>query len=265
MDILPPSDLKSRVIVGIILIAVAVGCIWLGGWAFTTLVAVAVLLIFAEWAVMHRMSRSWRLFGLVLLASATIITQLAGSSLGGLSMPLAILAIGSLAMLLGSLTAIGSGARWGTAGLLYAGLPAIALIWLRAQSNGFAFVLWTLAIVWATDIFAYFTGRRFGGPRLAPAISPKKTWSGLGGGVAGAAVTGGVLAAVFQLPVVLLAPAAAVLAVVAQAGDLYESWLKRRVGIKDSGTLLPGHGGIMDRVDGLVPVAVVVALIVALR
>ena len=265
MDTPPPSDLKSRVIVGVILIAVAVGCLWLGGWAFTTLVAIGVLLIFAEWAVMHRMSRLWRLAGLVLLASASIITQMAGPSLDAVGMPLAILAGGALTMLLASRIAVGSGARWGMTGLLYAGLPAVALIWLRAQPNGFAYVLWTLAIVWATDIFAYFAGRRFGGPKLAPTISPKKTWSGLGGGVAGAAVTGGILAAAFQLPVILLAPAAAVLAVVAQVGDLYESWLKRRVGIKDSGTLLPGHGGIMDRVDGLVPVAVVVALIVALR
>ncbi len=124
-------------------------------------------------------------------------------------------------------------------------------------------------MVWATDIAAFFAGRGMGGPRLAPAISPNKTVAGLIGGVIAAAVAGAVVAVILDarwaadaLPF-LLAGLGAILAVLAQAGDLFESWLKRRAGVKDSGTLLPGHGGVLDRLDGLVPVAVVVALIVA--
>jgi phosphatidate cytidylyltransferase len=148
------------------------------------------------------------------------------------------------------------------AGILYAGLPGLALIFLRHQPAGAVLVIWTLAIVWATDIAAYFAGRTFGGPKIAPAISPSKTWAGLLGGMTAAAAAGGLLAAEFDLGFApwLGAGLGAGLAVAAQAGDFFESSLKRRAGVKDSGTLLPGHGGVMDRLDGLVPVSVLVAL-----
>ncbi len=150
-------------------------------------------------------------------------------------------------------------------GLLYAGLPAIALIWLRDQPQGLGLVVWVLTIVWATDIFAYFAGRAIGGPKIAPKISPKKTWAGLVGGVIGAMVVGWYVARWAHFPATLFASLSGGLAVLSQAGDFFESWLKRRVGVKDSGTLLPGHGGIMDRVDGLVPVAVLVAAALILK
>ncbi len=140
------------------------------------------------------------------------------------------------------------------AGLPYVILPVAALILLRARPDGLALCLWTLVIVWATDIGAYFAGRAIGGPKLAPAISPAKTWAGLGGGVIAAAFAGYVIAAQAGLPSALHWVAAP-LAVMAQGGDLFESWLKRRAGVKDSGRLLPGHGGVLDRIDGLVPVA----------
>ncbi|MFN7177641.1 MAG: phosphatidate cytidylyltransferase, partial [Thermaurantiacus sp.] len=148
------------------------------------------------------------------------------------------------------------------AGLLYAGLAGIALIWMRGLELGFQLILWTMALVWATDILAYFAGRAIGGPKLAPRISPKKTWAGLGGGVLAAAAASALIGLAFgwSAPIALLLLAGALLAIVAQGGDLFESWLKRRQGVKDSGRILPGHGGVMDRVDGLVPVALVVAL-----
>ena len=122
--------------------------------------------------------------------------------------------------------------------------------------------LWTLAIVWATDIGAFFAGRAIGGPKLAPVISPNKTWAGLIGGMIVAAVAGGAIAYVGHLPTrtYWLAP---LLAVAAQLGDLAESGMKRRVGVKDSGHILPGHGGLLDRIDGMLPVAILVAALVA--
>jgi len=124
-------------------------------------------------------------------------------------------------------------------------------------------LLWLLFVVWATDIAAYFVGRGIGGPRLAPGISPGKTWAGLAGGMLGAAVVGGAVAAASGGPAGLAVMVALVLAVVAQAGDLFESFLKRRAGLKDSGTLIPGHGGVLDRLDGLLFAAPAYALLVA--
>lgn len=250
----PPSDLKSRVVVGVALIALALGLLWQGGWWFTALVAAGVLLIFAEWAVMHGIPRSWRLVGLALLAAVCFATQTG-------ELQAAVAGLVGAAAILGAAVRLFKvcDAKWMAGGLLYAGLPAIALIWLRAQPQGLGLVLWVLTLVWATDIFAYFAGRAIGGPKIAPKISPKKTWAGLIGGVIGAMVIGGGIGDYVGFPAPLFATLSGGLAVVAQAGDFFESWLKRRVGVKDSGTLLPGHGGIMDRVDGLVPVAVIVA------
>lgn len=254
----PTSDLKTRAIVGVLLIAVAVGALYFGGLLFSALVGVAVLLVYAEWAVMHGITRIWRLIGLVVMGLTVI-----GTHYGFYED--ALLGLVVAAVLLGIATKVAkvAGLRSSTTGLLYAGLPAIALIWLRAQSGGFGFVLWVLVVVWATDIGAYFAGRKFGGPKLAPAISPKKTWSGLVGGMIAAALASAVVAYFQQwhpiLWLAIFAGLGAVAAVVSQIGDLFESWLKRRAGVKDSGTLLPGHGGIMDRIDGLVPVAIAAA------
>ncbi len=147
---------------------------------------------------------------------------------------------------------------WTVAGAFYIGLPVAALIWLRGQDRETA--LWLLLVVWATDSFAYGAGRLIGGWRLMPSVSPKKTWAGLIGGIAGAAAIGGLVGAGLRLDVWALAAASAVLAVVAQGGDLLESAIKRRFGAKDSGTLIPGHGGLLDRVDGMLAAAPVAAL-----
>jgi phosphatidate cytidylyltransferase len=143
------------------------------------------------------------------------------------------------------------------------GLAAlVALLWLRHQpAFGRETVLWVLVCIWATDIGAYFVGRTAGGAKLAPRISPGKTWSGLIGGMAWAAVASAALGYAFGLgETVPLAIAGAALAVVGQAGDLLESAAKRRAGVKDSGQLIPGHGGLLDRIDGLMAVLVVVAI-----
>jgi phosphatidate cytidylyltransferase len=152
---------------------------------------------------------------------------------------------------------------WVAFGPLYIGLPSIALVWLRGHDEaGRLLVLWLLVTVWATDIGAFFAGRLIGGPRLAPRISPKKTWAGLGGAIVSAGIVGAIASAIDSAApaTVLLAAAGAILAIVAQAGDLGESWVKRRFGAKDSSQLIPGHGGLFDRVDGLLTAAVVLAL-----
>jgi phosphatidate cytidylyltransferase len=150
----------------------------------------------------------------------------------------------------------GWGPGWYILGFVYALLPALALLWIRERDpHGIELLLWTFLVTWSTDIGAYFAGRRFGRRKLAPAISPGKTVEGLYGGIAAATLIGGAWAVIMHLglPLLVLGP---VLAVAAQAGDLFESGLKRRAGIKDSGAWLPGHGGVLDRLDGLVPVAV---------
>jgi phosphatidate cytidylyltransferase len=138
-------------------------------------------------------------------------------------------------------------------------LPALALLWIRERDeHGLYLLIWSFIVTWATDIGAYFAGRAFGRRKLAPSISPGKTVEGLIGGVVIAALLGGAWAVATGLgqPLLLLAP---VFALFAQAGDLFESWMKRRAGVKDSGSWLPGHGGMLDRLDGLVPVAVLTA------
>lgn len=151
------------------------------------------------------------------------------------------------------------GPGWRVAGMFYAAVPCASLIWLREHDfasdlqGGAHTALYLFFVVWATDIGAYFAGRQIGGPKLAPAISPGKTWAGLGGGIVAAMLIGGAAHSFTPFPqsLWLCMVMGAVLAVVAQAGDLFESWLKRRAGVKDSGTLIPGHGGLLDRIDGL--------------
>jgi phosphatidate cytidylyltransferase len=154
----------------------------------------------------------------------------------------------------------GWGPGWEVAGFFYALVPALALLWIRDRSeHTLLLLLWVFIVTWSTDIGAYFAGRAFGKRKLAPSISPNKTVAGLVGGAIAAAILGGAWAwfAGLKAPLLVLAP---LFACAAQAGDLFESWMKRRAGVKDSGNWLPGHGGVLDRLDGLVPVAVLTAL-----
>lgn len=271
----PKSDLMPRVIVGVILIAVALGALRAGGLWFGALATLASLLMFAEWSQMHQIGRGKRFVGLVVIGLSCVgaMLELPTYAVQGLLLVAAVWALFQDAF-----RRAGDGLAFG---LVYAGLPGIALIWLR-EPNGLGVVLWVLLVVWSTDILAYFAGRAIGGPKIAPRISPKKTWAGLMGGMIGASAASAAMAfwwfqadfvragglgdsTSFWNPrnAVAMALIGAGLAIVSQAGDFYESWLKRRAGVKDSGKLLPGHGGVMDRLDGLVPVAVVVALLMA--
>ena len=156
----------------------------------------------------------------------------------------------------------GGDVKWMAAGALYICIPAGVLIWLRAGAMpGMITILWLFAVVWSADIGAYISGRAIGGPKLAPRISPKKTWAGFIGGVSFATIVAGGFAVYWEESPLSLALWGAVVAIASQAGDLLESAVKRHFGVKDSSALIPGHGGVLDRVDALVAGAVAIALL----
>lgn len=193
--------------------------------------------------------------GLVLIALA-----LAVALKGGNVFAIAVAALATAMFYEWSRLVRGWGAGWMVSGFFYALLPALALLWVRERdAHGLILLLWMFIVTWSTDIGAYFVGRAFGRRKLAPSISPGKTVAGLYGGMAAATLLGGAWALLTDLgrPLLVLAP---LFALAAQSGDLFESWMKRRAGVKDSGNLLPGHGGVFDRIDGLVPVAVLTAM-----
>ena len=253
------SDLRTRVASAAILAPAALLCIWLGGTAYAILLIGCAIGLAWEWAAMCGTSalRPPGLFG-----AATVVLGSLAAALGYVGAGLAILGCGAA---LTAILARDSG-RWMalTGGIPYAGIGVIALLWLRADPLvGLTNLLFLMLLVWASDIGAYATGRLLGGPKLAPLISPGKTWSGALGGLATAIAAGLLVATVAQgLPhPARVAAIAAVLGIVAQAGDLLESWMKRRFGVKDSGRLIPGHGGLLDRVDALLTAAPVAALL----
>jgi phosphatidate cytidylyltransferase len=247
------SELGTRVIVGLVMAVVAVGALWFGGFALWVLAAALALVSVREWgglvaADRLRVGVALAIVAAVMVCAAPVYWDTDRSTV-------ALLLITCLLLTMVPQCAALS------LGLAYAGTASIALLYLREQPHGFGLALWTLGIVWATDIGAYFAGRAIGGPKLAPTISPNKTWAGLIGGMVSAVVAGGVIAYLAQLPATALFLAAP-LAVVAQGGDLLESWMKRRAGVKDSGRLLPGHGGVLDRLDGALPVLIIVAALI---
>jgi len=195
------------------------------------------------------------------LTGAALIALAIGASLvGGNAFALAVAAVATLMFFEWTRIVRGWGLAWYASGFIYALLPALALLWIRERdSQGLFLLLWVFLVTWSTDIGAYFAGYNFGRRKLAPSISPNKTVEGLVGGIVAATLVGGawVMATGLGLALLVLAP---LFAVASQGGDLFESWMKRRAGIKDSGDWLPGHGGILDRLDGLVPVAVLTAL-----
>lgn len=258
------ADLRVRLASAAVLGPCALAAIWFGSPWFALLVGVASAILAWEWV---------HLCGLRLRAlpgAAVGVSLLAASVCAGLSLwpgALVSLVVGTvLGWLLAERVALTvsqhRAAVWLAAGVVYIGLAAVGLVWLRADDlAGRANVLFIVLVVWATDIGAYLAGRLFGGPRLAPRISPNKTWSGAAGGLAAALMVG--LASAWLLAG-LAAPwhaAAIALALggVAQGGDLFESWMKRRFMVKDSSRLIPGHGGLLDRADGLIAAAPVAA------
>jgi len=250
----PTSGLTKRVLSALVLAPIALAFVWAGGWAFAALLAIAGVLMAAEWEALTG-GRVRDANGLVQIAGA--IVAIGATAEWGVEAGLAAVGIGVVAQLV-----LGRNrGPWPALGAAYIGLPMIALIELREGSeDGLIAVLWLFAVVWAMDIFAYVAGKSIGGPKLAPTISPGKTWAGLIGGAFGSTVAGAVIAPYVGWSALGLALASGALGAFSQVGDLFESAVKRRFGVKDSGNLIPGHGGILDRVDGLVFAAVAVGI-----
>jgi phosphatidate cytidylyltransferase len=252
-------NLVMRVAAALVLAPVAIAIAYAGGFSWTLLVTLAVIGLYVEWLMIVGLAREMRV-----VASGVIALAAAGLCLlaGRMDASLAVLAIGLIA------TALISPERrnWAAAGFFYAGAAQVASVLVRLDSaTGFLALMFVLLIVWVTDIGGYFAGRGIGGPKLWPRVSPKKTWAGaIGGFVASLAVACGFAA--FDLgkagPLLLLGAA---LSVVSQCGDLFESAVKRRFGVKDSSHIIPGHGGLMDRLDGFVAAVVVAAIFGLLR
>jgi phosphatidate cytidylyltransferase len=278
------NDLARRVLSALVLLPVALLCVWAGWPWFSALVALASVGLAHEWATLCGFSATaWPgvllPIGLVAAVAAASGTVTPGFARGSVAL------LGLVPLLVGAVLILVLAPRPGDtrrqprrmAGLFwleppyrplamgfpYLGLAAVALCWLRAGAAGWANLLFILGIIWASDVGAYLVGRLIGGPKLAPAVSPGKTWSGAAGGLAAAVLAGfGVAACIsaeFSPSHVIVLTLG--LGLISQAGDLLESALKRHFGVKDSGRLIPGHGGLLDRLDALLAVAPAAAML----
>jgi phosphatidate cytidylyltransferase len=248
------ADLLPRVVSSLVLMSAALLAVWLGGRAFIVIWTVGASAVGYEWQHLIRAKRQGLRSVLALLAVAVAAVVTASDG---------ILAAAAFLGLTGTLAALvaGDGRRlWAFSGIAYAGGLVIAVVALHASPEyGARAIIWLYATVWGTDVFAYFGGRLVGGPRIWPKVSPSKTWSGTLSGVLGGAVFGAAIGAKLlgdPLPLLPIFLLGLVTAVVSQAGDVFESCIKRHYGVKDSSILIPGHGGFMDRLDGFVAAAV---------
>jgi len=264
------NNFLRRAASAVVLAPLAVGAALAGGWIFAALCIVTAALVLWEWSILVAGGPDWR----ILAPGVSALCVAAVAAHGGAP------GIACAAAALGALAAAGTTAAapqaghwstaamfWAAAGIVYAAIVLISPIVLRSDPQlGFAALAFLFATVWATDIFAYFAGRGFGGPLLAPGLSPKKTWAGAMGGLAGGVVAGVLVAyASAGTQPVVAGVLALILSIAAQGGDLLESSVKRRFGAKDTSALIPGHGGVMDRVDGLLVAALIAVAIGALR
>jgi phosphatidate cytidylyltransferase len=252
------GNLLTRVLAALVLIPLAIAAAYAGGWFWLDLVVLAAIGLYVEWLMIVGAVRPRA----VTIGVMTLVSAGAALAVGRIDAGLGIIVLGMIVVALASSEQRG----WIALGLYYASAALLASVLLRRdQVWGFSALMLVLLIVWATDIGGYFAGRGLGGPKLWPRVSPRKTWAGaIGGFVASLVVAFGFAA--FDLgkmvPMLLLA---SVISVVSQFGDLFESAIKRSFGVKDSSHVIPGHGGLLDRLDGFVFAVVVAALIGFLR
>jgi phosphatidate cytidylyltransferase len=254
------DSLQQRVLSAVALAPVPIAAIWFGSPWLPLLTALTAAVMAWEWGRLCRRGH-FGATGIVLVG--VVLGTVAAAALVPAGLALGIALLGAGLVFWAARKRRDLDPQWTAFGALWVALPCICLLWLaREGPTGRATLLWVLAVVWATDIGAYAIGRTFGGPRLAPRWSPRKTWAGLAGGTVCAGLTGWATAALLGIsPGFPLVVVSAGLAIVEQFGDLAESVAKRRFGVKDSSGLIPGHGGLLDRLDGLLAVVPVVALL----
>lgn len=247
--------LKTRSLSAIFLAVPVLACLLAGSPFIEALVITAAMVLLWEWCRLCSPSFPYSVFT-ALGGCVTAATVAAG--LGYWLVALAVLIGGAFVVHL-----LTDGGWWLGAGALYIGLPCVAIVWLRDDPVfGRDTVLWVFALVWASDIGGYVFGRLIGGRKLAPRLSPNKTWAGFFGATACAGAVGAATAALVEIGSVwALVALSAVMGGATQLGDLFESWVKRRFGVKDTSRLIPGHGGLLDRVDGLLAASTLTALI----
>ncbi len=255
------SELALRIKSALILVALSIALTYASAQTFAALILVFVILMSWEWGRVVRGRGSDMIFAVQIAAivAACILTlkNYPASAIG------IIMGATLASFWIHKKAGLASDPWWSAAGVYYAGFPAMALIGIRQDPDyGFYAILYLFLVVWSADTGAFFTGRLIGGPKLAPSISPNKTWSGLIGGAVAAGCAGGIFAVwLGRTSVPILAGLSVILAIIAQGGDLGESFIKRAFGVKNSSGLIPGHGGVLDRLDGLVFAAIGAGLV----
>jgi phosphatidate cytidylyltransferase len=252
-------NLSLRIAAALVLAPAAIAIAYAGGWLWIALVTLAAIGLYVEWLMIVDAARERRV-----VVAGGVALAISGLCLGAGRRDAALVA---LVVGLAAVAWLSPERRqWTAAGFLYAAAAEVASVLVRLDpTHGFIALILVLLVVWATDIGGYFAGRGIGGPKLWPRVSPKKTWAGAIGGFAASLLTAGGFAGLGlgkAGPLLLLAGA---LSVASQLGDLFESAVKRRFGVKDSSHLIPGHGGLMDRLDGFVAAVVVAAIFGLLR
>jgi phosphatidate cytidylyltransferase len=263
------NNLLRRAGSAFVLGPLAIVAAYFGGWIFVGAYAIVAGIVLWEWTLLVAGRPDMRILapGLAALLIAAIFTRQGEPALAVAALAAGVLFAGVLVATLSPARPVAISVGWAATGVIYAGLAFIGPAVLRGDPEmGLAALLFLFATVWATDIFAYLVGRSLGGPLLWPQLSPKKTWAGAIGGVAGGLVAGSLVAWASAGTKPLVAGILAlILSIAAQGGDLFESWVKRRFGAKDAGALIPGHGGMMDRIDGFLAAALLALLIGSLR
>ena len=253
------SNLSTRVVAALVLAPVTIVCAYVGGWLWIALVTVAAIGLFVEWLMVAGMARVVRL-----IASGAAALIFAGIflAIGWIAAAASLLGLGLVVVAL----LAPQRRAWSGAGFLYAGAAQMSSVLVRLDRvEGFVALTLILLVVWVTDIGGYFAGRNVGGPKLWPRVSPNKTWAGAIGGFVGSLMVATIFAAFGFGKVWPMLLVGAALSIASQLGDLFESAVKRHFGVKDSSHIIPGHGGLMDRLDGFIAAIVLAAIFGLLR